>query len=1416
MPNDATEAALGLLGLTGAFPSSTSTSTPTPTIPAKRKQPPPRPRSPPSPNGPDSQSSDSISCICGFSYDDGFSIGCDSCSRWSHAACFNIVENQVPDEWQCWICAPRPVDKDRAVKLQKARQRQAVSNAQSNNNATSNGRRRSSPGVERKTRRPSAVSSAQDPPNDKPAHTNKRKRRASTSLNTANNHPHPQEDEHVDIDEPWTHSYVPITKDIVPADETRDRLRRVASDWRGVSAINGNDNPHTPGSTTPALLTPDDIPYASPASLCPPQISISPLHGPAAGSVWPGLYANGSGSHSVRPPSYAVHANKPIQSSKLIAPYPSTIIPTAMYLRDPLNAYAHLGMPKPYVHLFGPPLDVALDSRITGDQSRFVRSGCKPNAILRPIFCGAHGKKAGKDEREDEAITFGIFALRDLKPNEEVVLGWEWDDDNVVHHLPALLQSPFTFPPHQLQHFRNQMRSMLHSLASTFTTCACGAKAHDCVLTRIAEFVEHQTPLTPSPSPPSLFSKEKEKHAGKSRKSDRAEASPAPVDVGPLVGIERGFRTRERIPSSGGMGGVEMVPPSPCAEAGPSRLTSDTPRRVSFPDDLLKKAKGRKGKTRADEEGGSDGQGEDGQGPPHARRPSGASSDPEAMDVDRPPREECLPPRLRKAWIAKSLERLREQRGGGTMSPASSSGGGESGMDSIRDESCFDSRDMPPPPVPPSRTPPTLSTALLPPPISATSSSSSTSSKQRVAIDGTTSPSVPFSKLSLLSPIVPLPLNTPVLSRPKSPTTLPTLSTSKADSKKRRRPTLSPQPPALDATPAKPAKSAKAKTIKGKEKEKEKAKERDEESEEEREKEAVKPKAKPKPKSKPAKEKEVKEKQARPSTPATESDEPVLTASIVRRGDKKTVARAKDKDKDKVKERDRGKEKARSASTELSAARSTASASATASPCIPPTSLGPLSSPGPPPTTPVIVLPELPPEPPDKTRWSVALKAPDTVDENQVPDAMDVDRPPASTPKASPAVSARSLSTPPVACRDLPTLPSSSPAASPVVVKAALLPPPPLTARSPSPPPTPPPAPLPPEPVAVEPASSPQDAMAVDESVADKGAVLSLPPPEPEPRPDSEAVSDRHSSPAPQESEREAESQGPPPPAKVKLSLKDFALRKKKQREEQQEREKEKVGAQSESESPRIPMSSPALEPDIPATTTATATEVRSSDLRGLGIVNGDPDGDVKMAEEAKDVGPEVTAAEDVKELDEPLPRLTVNPACPDVHPEHQRIGRERKYRVKDSNRGPRRETRLVLRAALPDRSLTPPAASHSTRARRVCLAAAGGPSSCLQRPPADVNDIGSQNAMEDHLEQGRSAGVRRAIFSRRNQLSERRSSHSLQKSRTCPPVLTHLQASSSPSTTVWTREPDALQEDRQALQRTSPDVSMVRHAAAP
>ena len=432
MVNDATEAALGLLGLTGSIDFRT-----TPTIPLKRK--PSTTFSLPPPDddrNTSNNSSDSINCICGYTYDDGFSVACDDCSRWVHAACFDINEGEVPEEWRCWVCEPRKVDRERAARIQRQRQKKMQEEAEGGKQR----RRVSSPGVDRKRRASAAAIDGSS--------AAKRKRRYSVNTTQAmqqpvdrqhsggqhqhqqplHQHPHsPVEDEHIDIDEPSTHSYVHIDKDIIPHQYTRDKLKRLAQHWRGVTALDAAsiDDP-----TIPVLLTPDEFPST-------PQTSLHPL--PKSSYSHPTL-----SSHmnlSVRPPSYTVRTTQPIPSSGLIAPYTSTIIPSTVYLSDPLNSYAHLGMPKPFVHLMGPPLDLALDARLAGNSSRYVRSGCRPNAVLRPMLC-RHSRRSNV---EDDTLGFGVFALRDLKAHEEVVLGWEWDDGSVIHHLPALLDSPHIF-----------------------------------------------------------------------------------------------------------------------------------------------------------------------------------------------------------------------------------------------------------------------------------------------------------------------------------------------------------------------------------------------------------------------------------------------------------------------------------------------------------------------------------------------------------------------------------------------------------------------------------------------------------------------------------------------------------------------------------------------------------------------------------------------------------------------------------------------------------------------------------------------------------------------------------------------------------------------------------------------------------
>lgn len=346
----------------------------------------------------DSSTTETINCICGFAYEDGgLSIACDDCGRWCHTTCFNIIEGAVPEEWRCWECLPRPVDKERAVFLQQQRLRQSHEVVP-----------RLSPGVEKKPRRASAPAIE--------GSTGRRKRSILTQQ--PSNHPQPPriEEEPIDVCDSPSTSYVHISKDVVFNREARQRLERSARGWRGVTAL--------------------DLPEVE---LHPPRAVLQPLP-PSLISQSPHSICT---NPHVRPPSYSLHTSQPVPRSAMITPYPSTIIPSSTYLSDPLNVYAHLGMPKPFVHLIGPPLDLALDSRITGNEARFARSGCRPNAVLRPMICHRpKDRKRSADSDEEPGISFGVFALRDIRADEEVVLGWEWDDGHAVHHLPTLIESP--------------------------------------------------------------------------------------------------------------------------------------------------------------------------------------------------------------------------------------------------------------------------------------------------------------------------------------------------------------------------------------------------------------------------------------------------------------------------------------------------------------------------------------------------------------------------------------------------------------------------------------------------------------------------------------------------------------------------------------------------------------------------------------------------------------------------------------------------------------------------------------------------------------------------------------------------------------------------------------------------------------
>jgi hypothetical protein len=226
---------------------------------------------------------------------------------------------------------------------------------------------------------------------------------------------------------------------------------------------------------------------------------------------------------------------------------------------------------------------------------------------------------------------------------------------------------------------------MLHALSSTFTTCACGSKAKDCALNLMAEFVDGRLPTSSAP----LSQRHDALNGGDKR--------PPRVDLGPLIGAERGFRTREKSALNGGMNGVEMISalsvkpgatdashplskghrPSSASHMKEQAPVIQTTSVTPSPSEEEGTQKVTNTLTMSDLRPTSRGHELRDTDIPMYRSPSPSDSDPQPHSED----EEQVPPKMRKRWIHRSTEGLR------SVSPFPSSCGSNDSLGSVLDES---------------------------------------------------------------------------------------------------------------------------------------------------------------------------------------------------------------------------------------------------------------------------------------------------------------------------------------------------------------------------------------------------------------------------------------------------------------------------------------------------------------------------------------------------------------------------------------------------------------------------------------------------------------------------------------------------------------------------------------------------------
>ena len=116
---------------------------------------------------------------------------------------------------------------------------------------------------------------------------------------------------------------------------------------------------------------------------------------------------------------FGLFAAEPLNENDLIVEFTGQIGLQQTYKNDPINQYSILRRPKQYV-LFSPPntLDIYVDARLYGNDTRYVRRSCFPNARVALVCV---------QSPPDRGIHFGLFATKNIKPRDEITIGHDWN-----------------------------------------------------------------------------------------------------------------------------------------------------------------------------------------------------------------------------------------------------------------------------------------------------------------------------------------------------------------------------------------------------------------------------------------------------------------------------------------------------------------------------------------------------------------------------------------------------------------------------------------------------------------------------------------------------------------------------------------------------------------------------------------------------------------------------------------------------------------------------------------------------------------------------------------------------------------------------------------------------------------------------
>lgn len=378
-----------------------------------------------------------ITCICGFTEDDGFTIQCDHCNRWQHAICFNMTHiDHVPDCFICSVCQPRDVNVKLARQIQKRqlskyannvdyldkdlsiqpakKKRRSNSNENNNNGITVNDKN----GFHDENGSGSSDNAGYRNPKSEtpPMHRLLKKKEHLISAKEA------------------YHAIYIQTKTSSYKDPLIELFLKKHSNEEFVVQYNEKNFKTTP-------------------------IEVKPYSELAYSRIFPGFDKLG------------VFTKNSIFKGNLICEILGELEFKSSYLKDCSNRYRIWGAPKKNV-LFHKQWPLVIDQRNVGNDTRYLRKSCNPNVELTTI------------RLPDDNIRFVYRALRDIEEGEELHSDWQWAKN---HPILKIIDGFTTF-----EEMPNEEKAvLLESIDAILSCCecACGNSNKVCHLIKVKKLI---------------------------------------------------------------------------------------------------------------------------------------------------------------------------------------------------------------------------------------------------------------------------------------------------------------------------------------------------------------------------------------------------------------------------------------------------------------------------------------------------------------------------------------------------------------------------------------------------------------------------------------------------------------------------------------------------------------------------------------------------------------------------------------------------------------------------------------------------------------------------------------------------------------------------------------------------------------